>query len=79
MEKTTLVDPRVAAILEQIIFIRVDTDKHPDLAQKLGVIGLPDIRFVAPDGRVLRQLRGYQDAEPFVIALDQLVRQTKTK
>ena len=79
MEKTTLVDSRVAALLEQVIFIRVDTDQHPDLAQKLGVVGLPDIRFVAPDGRALRQLRGFQEAASFAAALNQLIRRTATQ
>ena len=79
MEKTTLVDPRVVALLEQVVFVRIDTDEQAEIAQKLGVVGLPDIRFVAPDGRVLRQLRGYQEAAPFAAALDQLIRQTATK
>lgn len=77
MEKTTLVDLRVAALLEQVVFVRVDTDKHPELAQKLGVVGLPDIRFVAPDGRVLWQLRGYQEVDFFAARLGQLIRQGK--
>lgn len=79
MEKTTFVDSRIAALLEQVIFVRVDTDQHPDIARLLGVAGLPDIRFAASDGRMLRQLRGFQDAEPFAVALDQLIRQTKTR
>lgn len=79
MEKTTLLDSRVTALLEQVIFVRVDTDQHPDLAQKLGVVGLPDIRFVAPDGRALRQLRGFQEAASFAAALNQLIRRTATQ
>jgi thiol:disulfide interchange protein len=75
MEKTTLMDSRVAALLEQVIFVRVDTDKHTDLAQKLGVVGLPDIRFIAANGRVLRQLRGFQEADFFAAQLEQLIRQ----
>ena len=77
MEKTTLVDSRVAALLEKVVFVRVDTDEHPELAQKLVVVGLPDIRFVAPDGRLLRQLRGYQEADFFAAQLEQLIRQVK--
>lgn len=75
MEKTTLVDPRVVERLKQVIFVRLDTDQRPEIAQKLGVVGLPDIRFVTPNGRMLRQLRGFQDAELFAAALDQLIRQ----
>ncbi len=79
MEKTTLVDRRVVELLEQVVFVRLDADKHPEIAQRLGVVGLPDIRFVAPDGRMLRQLRGYQEAESFAAALEELIRQTANK
>jgi thiol:disulfide interchange protein len=79
MEKTTLVDSRVVELLKQVIFVRVDTDQQAEIAQKLGVVGLPDIRFIAPDGRVLRQLRGFQEADTFAGALGQLIRQTATK
>lgn len=79
MEKTTLIDPRVAELLKQVILVRIDTDRQPEIARKLGVVGLPDIRFVAPDGRILRQLRGFQDAGLFATALEQLIRQTANK
>jgi thiol:disulfide interchange protein len=77
MEKTTLVDRRVVELLNQAVFVRIDTDQHPEIAQALGVVGLPDIRFVALDGRILRQLRGFQEAEPFAAALEQLLRTEK--
>ncbi|HMX26348.1 MAG TPA: thioredoxin family protein [Blastocatellia bacterium] len=73
MEKTTLADARITTLLKQTVFIRVDTDANPEIARKLGVVGLPDIRFVAPDGRVLRQLRGYQDADSFATAIERIV------
>ena len=79
MEKTTLVDRQVVELLKQVVFVRLDTDKHPEIAQRLGVAGLPDIRFVAPDGRMLRQLRGFQEAEAFAVALEQTIRQITTK
>ena len=79
MEKTTLVDRRVVELLKQVVFVRLDTDQHTDIAQQLGVVGLPDIRFVAPDGRMLRQLRGFQEAESFAAALEQTIRQITTK
>jgi thiol:disulfide interchange protein DsbD len=63
MEKTTFADARVAALLSRCVVIRIDTDQHVDLAARLGVVGLPDIRFVTPDGKVVRSLRGFQDAD----------------
>jgi thioredoxin-like negative regulator of GroEL len=55
----------------------VDTDKQPEIAKRMAVEGLPDIRFVLPDGRVIKQLRSFQDAESFSSELEQLLRKTK--
>jgi thiol:disulfide interchange protein DsbD len=73
LERLTFPDPRVKALLEQTIFLRIDTDKYPDLAERLGVEGLPDIRFVRPDGKIIRQLRNFQEAAAFAEELRQLL------
>lgn len=70
MEKTTFVDGRVANLLARAVVVRIDTDQHADIAAQMGVVGLPDIRFVKPDGSIIRQLRGYVDAESFVKELE---------
>jgi thiol:disulfide interchange protein DsbD len=77
MEKTTFKDERVKALLERCVFIRVDTDKYPDIAKRMAVEGLPDIRFVLPDGTVIRQLRSFQDPESFTSELEGLLRKTE--
>lgn len=79
LELLTFPDPRVKALLEQTVFLRIDTDKNPVIAQRLGVEGLPDIRFVLPDGTIIRQLRSFQDAESFAIELEQLLRKVVNK
>src|SRR5262249_33554463 len=61
MEKNTFNDERVKALLWRCIFVRVDTDKQADIAKQMTVEGLPDIRFALPDGRVIKQLRNFQD------------------
>jgi thiol:disulfide interchange protein DsbD len=66
MEKTTFIDDRVKALLGRCVFLRIDTDKQPEISRRMNVEGLPDIRFVTPDGKVVKQLRNYQDAEAFV-------------
>jgi thiol:disulfide interchange protein len=73
LERLTFRDPKVKALLEQTVFLRIDTDKYPDIAQQLGVEGLPDIRFVLPDGKIIRQLRSFQDAESFAAELEKLL------
>jgi len=77
MEKTTFKDETVRALLERCVFVRVDTDKHPEIAKRMAVEGLPDIRFALPDGRVIKQLRSFQDAESFSSELDELLRKTE--
>ncbi len=73
MDKTTFKDARVAALLRHYVVVRIDTDQHVDLAARLGVVGLPDIRFVTPDGKVVRQLRGFQDADVLAGELERFV------
>jgi len=74
MEKTTFKDEKVRALLERCVFVRVDTDKHPEIAKRMAVEGLPDIRFALPDGSVIKQLRSFQDAESFSSELEELLR-----
>ena len=40
----------------------------------MGVVGLPDIRLVRPDGEVIRHIKGYVDADAFVNELEQGLR-----
>ncbi len=37
--------------------------------QQLEGIGLPDIRFLSPDGQVFCQMRGYQNTKSFAVEL----------
>jgi thiol:disulfide interchange protein len=79
MEKTTFQDERVKALLGHCVFVRVDSDKEPDIAKRMEVEGLPDIRFALPDGRVIKQLRSFQDAESFSSELEELLRKMENK
>jgi thiol:disulfide interchange protein len=79
MEKNTFKDERVKALLGRCVSVRVDTDKQPDIAKRMTVEGLPDIRFVLPNGRVIKQLRNFQDAESFSSELEELLRKVENK
>jgi len=76
LEKETFVDPRVVALLEQVVFVKVDSDEHPQLAKQFQVTGLPDIRFLDSEGNELRKLIGFQDAESFQMVLQKFISQT---
>jgi|GEM_PF-260221 len=79
MLKTTIPDPKVAALLKKCVFLKVDTDKHPELAKSFGVVGLPDIRFLAPDGTEKKRLRDFLDAESFAAELEELLASLEQK
>lgn len=74
MEKTTFVDARVAKLLARAVVVRIDTDQQAEVAERMGIVGLPDIRLVKPDGNVIRHLRGYIGAEAFLNELEQALR-----
>lgn len=73
MEKTTFADAKVTELLERCILVRIDVDQHEELTQRLGVIGLPDLRMVTPDGKVFQRLRGYQYPDTFAADLARLI------
>lgn len=79
MEKTTFVDANVTRLLARVVVVRIDTDQRAEVAERMGVVGLPDIRLVKPNGSVIRQLRGYIDAESFVRELELAMRTLETK
>lgn len=74
MEKEVFPDPQMATRLKKVVFVRIDTDKEPDLSQKFGVAGLPDIRFATSDGKITRKLLGFQNADSFSQQLDELIK-----
>lgn len=55
---------------KDVILVEVDTDKHPDLAAKYNVEGIPDIRFIAPDGKVVGTVVGYGGLQPLLDELN---------
>ena len=57
MIRETFPAPNVARLLDQCVFVKVDTDEHPALANKFGAIGLPDVRLLSPEGVELRRFR----------------------
>lgn len=72
MEAVTFTDARIKALLRRCVFLSIDTDRQRELSKQLGVVGLPDIRLALPDGKIVRALRGFKDAETFANELDWL-------
>jgi thiol:disulfide interchange protein DsbD len=74
MEKDVFPDPKVAVQLKRVVFVRIDTDQEPELTQKLGVVGLPDIRFATSSGKIVHKTIGFQDADSFSSQLSKLLK-----
>jgi hypothetical protein len=47
-------------------------------SQKYNVVGLPDIRFLTPDGDELQRQRDFQDADTFAATLKTFLAQVAT-
>lgn len=62
MLRETYVDPEVLLELEHFVFLKVDTDVHPQVSRHYGVAGIPDARVLRPDGTEIVRMTGYQDA-----------------
>ena len=58
------------------MLVKIDTDEHPSLAQKYGVVGLPDIRLLKPDGEEIRKLRDFQNPDAFAGEIEALLAAT---
>ena len=75
----TYVEDNVAKLLDGCILLKIDTDENPEIAKHFDVSGLPDIRFLDPDGTEVKKLRGFQDAESFAPELEKLLDQSVKK
>jgi thiol:disulfide interchange protein DsbD len=73
MLKETFAEPKVAALLERCVLLKIDTDRYPGLAKKCGVVSLPDVRLLAPDGSEKKRLLDFQSPETFTAELQQLL------
>jgi thiol:disulfide interchange protein DsbD len=73
MLRESFADPRVTALLERCVLVKIDTDRYPELARRFGVSGLPDIRFLGSDGYEKKKLVDYQGPEALAKALEELL------
>lgn len=61
MERETLSTRALAAqVAGNFVLVKIDVDKHPDLAKRFGVKSLPSDLFVDPGGRILSRNVGYR-------------------
>jgi len=69
MEETTLQDPKVTALMEKFVPVRVDLDQRKDLAQEYMATAIPFTAVVSSEGRMVQSIIGYRSAAEFQDAL----------
>jgi thioredoxin-like negative regulator of GroEL len=63
LDTRTFTDPEVRALLnERFIPLKVDANRHADLAEKLNIRNYPTLVFASSDGRILGYQEGFVEA-----------------
>ena len=55
--------------MKGFVFVKVDTDKEPDISKWFGVAGIPDARILSSEGKELEKIVGFKAAADFVSIL----------
>lgn len=58
----TMPDPRIMALKDRFVWVRVNSDKELKYKQQYGQEGYPMMVVLNPDGTVLKKIDGYRDA-----------------
>jgi len=70
MERGTLIDPRVVALIgNSMLAVHVDVDSPPEHAMQLEGERLPTIVIRSPDGVELRRIEGYRSSDSLIAEL----------
>ena len=82
LEHFTFSDPRVIELAGRFVTVRVDATKQTAeiqaLMRKYGIVGLPWVAFVAPDGRIFADLTvtGFIDADAMLARMQQALQRS---
>jgi len=74
LDKDTYANSEVADFAQQFICVKIDADKHPQLAKKYNVRGFPTTVFLKPDGSVIKVVPGYMGPKDFLALLKKILR-----
>jgi thiol:disulfide interchange protein len=62
MLNETFQDPDVVSELRHFVFLKLDTDAHPEVSKHFGVTGIPDVRILRADGTEVARFLGFKTA-----------------
>lgn len=69
MESTTLRDNEVLKVVRRFVAVRINLDKARDLARRFKVTSIPHALIMWPNGKIVREAVGYQEAPDFRLFL----------
>ena len=72
LDRDTYADPEIVRRSGQIVCLKVDAEKHRDVARRYGVRAYPSIGFLRPDGSLIELVRGYQPPQRFGQTMDRI-------
>jgi thiol:disulfide interchange protein len=80
MNDSTFIDPRVIERAKSFVPVRIDVDEQKELAErfggnarKYGGVGIPNLLFLAPDGRRVAHVIGYRDPAALSAVMDSVL------
>jgi thioredoxin-related protein len=74
LDATTFRDSEIIKRLNgNFVALRIDIQKDPTLAEKLGLQKYPTVVFASPEGHILGKIEGYQEPGPFQENLDRVL------
>ena len=79
LEAQTYPNPKVIAESQKWVMLKIDTEKHNDLAISYGISSLPTLAVLRADGQPVTGTTGFLDAGQFVQFLRDVRKQVVTK
>jgi thioredoxin-like negative regulator of GroEL len=71
MDEKTYPDPSVAAEAQRWVMVRVDVDKHPQIAQRYNVTAMPTVAFLKSDGTPATGFQGFAPPDDMLNMMQQ--------
>lgn len=73
LDSDTYSDPKVRAVAEKFVCVKIDAEKESALTSKYGVQGFPTIIFLSKDGNVISKITGYLPPDKFLANIKKIL------
>jgi thiol:disulfide interchange protein len=77
LERDVYTDPRVVALSEAFVCVKVDGDKYPEFVKKYKIEGYPTIIFFDRKAKPMSHIIGYKNADGFLAAMKAALKKAK--